>query len=72
MNKTVIVRLVWDMLMIIFLLGFLLSLLWHTTGSLEMAPTGEQQEKAQIAAIFSMIVTGIPCLICAVVRRQMK
>lgn len=72
MNKTVIVRLFWDILIIIFLLGFILSLLWYTTGSLETMPTEEQQEKARAAAIFSMLATGVPCMICAVVRRRVK
>lgn len=72
MNKTVIVRLFWDVLIIVFLLGFILSLLWYTMGSLETMPTGEQQEKARMAAVLSMLVTGVPCMICAVVRRRVK
>lgn len=72
MNKTMIVRLFWDMLIVIFLLGFILSLLWYTTGSLETMPTEEQQEKARMTAVLSMIVTGIPCMICTVIRRRTK
>lgn len=72
MNKTVIVRLFWNILIVIFLLGFILSLLWYTTGSLETMPTEEQQEKARAAAVLSMIVTGVPCIICAVIRRRVK
>lgn len=72
MNKTVIVRLFWDVLIIVFLLGFILSLLWYTMGSLETMPTEEQQEKVRMAAVLSMLVTGVPCMICAVVRRQVK
>ena len=72
MNKRVIVRLFWDMLIIIFLLGFLLALLWYTTGSLEAMPTEEQQEKARMAAVLSMIVTGVPCMISAAIRRRTK
>ena len=72
MKKTTVIRLVWDILILFFLLGFVFSLDWYTQGSLEMAPTEEQQEKAQIAAIFSMIVTGVPCIICAVVRSRAK
>ncbi len=72
MEKTVVVRLFWDVLIIIFLLGFILSLFWHITGSLETMPTEEQQGKAQAAAVLSMLVTGVPCMICAVVRRRVK
>ena len=36
MNKKVIVRFVWDLLMILFFLGFVFALLWYTNGSLEM------------------------------------
>ncbi len=72
MNKTVIVRIFWGILIIIFLLCFILSLLWYATGSLEMMPTEEQQEKARAAAIFSMLVTGVSCMICAAVRRRVK
>lgn len=72
MNKTVIVRLFWDILIIIFLLCFILSLFWYATGSLETMPTEEQQERARAAAIFSMLVTGVPCMICAAVRRRVK
>ena len=72
MDKTVIVRLFLDILIIIFLLGFVLSLLWYTMGSLETVPTEEQQEKAQMAAVLSMLVTGVPCIICTVIRRRVK
>lgn len=72
MDKTVIVRLFWDVLIIVFLLSFILSLLWYTTGSFESMPTEEQQEKARIAAALSMFATGVPCMICAAVRRRVK
>lgn len=72
MDKRVIVRLFWDVLIIVFLLGFILSLLWYITGSLETMPTEEQQEKARMAAVLSMLVTGVPCMICAAVRRRVK
>lgn len=72
MSKTVIVRLIWDILIVVFLVGFVLALLWYTNGSLETMPTEEQQEKAQIAAVCSMIVTGIPCMSCIVLRWRMK
>ena len=72
MNKKVIVRFVWDLLMILFFLGFVFALLWYTNGSLETMPTEEQQEKAQVAAIFSMIMTGVPCMLCTAVRGRRK
>lgn len=72
MDKRVIARLFWDVLIIVFLLGFILSLLWYATGSLETMPAEEQQEKARLAAVLSMLVTGVPCMICAAVRRRVK
>jgi len=72
MNKKTVIRLIWNILILFFLFGFALALYWYTQGSFEMVPTEEQQEKAQMAAIFSMIVTGIPCIICAVVRSRIK
>lgn len=72
MDKRVIVRLFWDVLIVMFFLGFILSLLWYTAGSLETMPTEEQQEKARMAAVLSMLVTGVPCMLCAVVRRRVK
>lgn len=72
MSKTVMVRLFWDILMMAFFLGFVLALVWYTTGSLETMPTEEQQEKAEMAAILSMLMSGIPCMICGAVRRQIK
>ncbi len=72
MDKRVIVRLLGDVLIGILLLGFILSLFWYTTGSLETMPTEEQQEKARLAAVLSMLVTGVPCMICAAARRRVK
>ena len=68
MRKAKVMRLTLDMLTIVFLLGFILALFWYRSGSLEMVPTEEQQGKAQIGAIISMLVTGIPCIACVVVR----
>ena len=72
MRKAKIIRLILDMLIAVFLLAFVLALFWYTGGSFETAPTEEQQEKAQIGAIFAMIVTGIPCIACAAVRMKYK
>ncbi len=69
MSRTIMIRLFLDILIIIFLLGFILSLRWYTTGSLETMPAEEQQEKAQIAAMLAMIMNGVLCVICAAVRR---
>lgn len=72
MDKRVLVRLFWDVLIVMFLLGFILALLWYTTGSLETMPAEEQQEKARIGAVLSMLATGVPGVICAAVRRRVK
>lgn len=68
MSKAKIVRLIWDILIIFFLFGFILALFWYINGSFEMVPTGEQQEKAQIGSILLMIVTGVPCIACIAAR----
>ena len=38
---------------------FLFGLLYFFTGSLEMFPTPEQQEKARVAAVVMMIIPAI-------------
>lgn len=68
MRKAKIVRFIWDILIIIFMSGFVLALHWYLKGSFEVAPTEEQLEKAQIGAIVSMIATGIPCSVCIAAR----
>ncbi len=72
MRKEKVIRFICDMLIVIFLLGFVFALFLYLHGSLEMTPSEEQQEKAQIGAIFLMIVTGVPCSICIAVRRACK
>lgn len=57
-------RILLIILAVIFFLGFVFSLLWLLTGSLETFPTAEQQEKAHIGAVFGMVVSLVPCLVC--------
>lgn len=68
MPKEKIIHFFFDILIAVLLLLFILSLLWLMNGSLETAPTSEQQDKARVGAILSIIMTGIPCLICVAVR----
>ena len=56
----------------IFLLCFTLALCWYLNGSFETAPTEEQQEKAQMGALLSMAVAGIPCAACVSIRLKLK
>lgn len=72
MRKENIIRFILDILIVAFLFGFVLSLLWYIHGSFEMFPTEEQQEKAQIVALLSMIVTGVPGIVCIVVRLRSR
>jgi len=70
MRREMIIRIVCDVLIAVLLFGFILSLLWYLNGSLEMCPTEEQEDKAKIGALFSMIVFGIPCFVCVAVRAK--
>ena len=72
MRKAKIIRFICDILIVIFLLGFVFALFWFLCGSFEMIPTEEQQEKARIGAILLMIATGVPCSACIAVRRAYK
>lgn len=72
MLKVKIKRFFCDILIAVLLFLFTLSLLWFINGSLEMVPTVEQQDKARLGAIISMIITGVPCLIFTVVRVRGK
>lgn len=67
-----IVRMLCNVMIIIFLLGFVLALRWYIGGSFEMSATEEQQEKARIGAVLSMIATGLPCILCVCVRGRYK
>ena len=72
MRKVKIISFICNILIVVFLLGFVFALLWYRHGSFEMIPTEEQQEKTQIAAIFLMIVNGVLCGSCLAVRRACK
>ncbi len=64
MSKGKMIRLIFDMLIAVLLPLFLLSLLYFISGSQEMAPTAEQQEKVRAVTLLVMVVTGVPCLVC--------
>lgn len=68
MKRDKIVRIICNILIAFLLPGFLLALCWFFTGSLEMMPTAEQEEKARISAVILMMITGIPCISCIVTR----
>ena len=70
--KEKVIRLICDLFIAIFLLGFVLALLWFTGGSFETVPTMEQQEKARLGAGLLMILTGIPCIVFVCVRQKYK
>ena len=72
MRKAKIIRFICNILIVVFLLGFVFALLWYQCGSFEMVPTEEQEEKTQIAAILLMIVNGVLCGACIAVRRACK
>ena len=61
-------RIIFNILIIVFSLMFFLAVLYYINGSLEMIPTKEQQEKARIGAIVLMLVTAVPLLVCVVIR----
>lgn len=66
------IRFILNILIVILLFGFGLSLLWYINGSFEMFPTEEQQGKAHMAALLSMVVTGILCTVCVVIRQRSR
>ena len=72
MRKAKIIWSICNMLIVIFLIGFIFALLWYRHGSFEMIPTVEQQEKTQITAIALMIVNGVLCGFCIAVQRACK
>ena len=72
MKKVKILWFICDILIIIFLLGFVFSLFWYRCGSFEMMPTEEQQEKAQPAAILLMILNGALGSVCIAAWRGLK
>lgn len=71
MRRAKIIRLICDIWIIIFLLGFLLASFWYGRGSFEMVPTDEQQEKARIGAAVLMAAAGALCMVGIAVRRKL-
>lgn len=63
MRKSKIIRFILDILIVIFLFGFFMAVFYYVQGSFEVIPTEEQQEKARIAAILLMLISGVPCAI---------
>ena len=68
MKAAKLVRLICDIWIVIFVLGFILALSWYLGGSFEIAPTEEQQEKARIGAAALMAVAGALCTVGIAVR----
>lgn len=68
MMKAKMIHLILDILIVFFLLCFALAMRWYIHGSFEAVPTEEQQGKAQMGAILSMIMAGIPCIACIAIR----
>lgn len=69
-----IIRLLLDCFIIVLTLLFLLSLLWFLSGSLEMVPTEEQQNKARLGAVLLMLLFGAGDIACiaARIKRSVK
>ena len=61
-------RIIVDILIVVFLALFLLSLLYYRTGSLEMMPTEEDQEKIRGITMLGMFLFGGLCAIFTVIR----
>ncbi len=56
-------RIAVDILTAVFLVLFLLSLLYYRTGSLEMMPTEEDQEKIRGITMIGMVLFGGLCAV---------
>ena len=67
-----IARIVIDILIVVFIVLFLLSLLYFMIGSLEMNPTEEQQDKIKIVTAFLMLFFGILSIGCIGIRVKLK
>ena len=57
--KKKMLKITGNILLVLLLSLFLLSVIWFCYGSLEEFPTEEQQEKARIAAGGLMVISGI-------------
>ena len=61
-------RIIFDTLIVAFFSLFLFSLLYYQTGSLEMVPTEEDQDKMKGIAMMGMILFGNLCAVCTIIR----
>jgi len=68
MKRDKIVCTICNILIALLLPSFLFSLCWYFSGSLEMVPTAEQEEKAKLSAIILMIITGTTCIACIIIK----
>ena len=67
-----IARVVTNILIVILVALFLLSLLYFIHGSLEMCPTEEQQDKAKGAATILMFFFGSLSAACIGIRVKLR
>ncbi len=72
MKKEKIIGMICNILIVVLIPCFLLAICWYFTGSLEMFPTTEQEEKIKINAIILMIVTGVACVIAVIIRKKFR
>ncbi len=68
MDKSRIVRIICDILILVFFSFFVLFLTYFVNGSLEVCPTEEDHAKIRAAMSGLMLLSGVPCLVCVVVR----
>ena len=62
------VRIFVDLCIVVPLVLFAFFQLYLHTGLWKMVPTEKEQGKALVAAVFGMIVTGVPCAVCIGLR----
>lgn len=65
-------RIIMDIWIALFILLFLSGLLYFITGSLEISPTGEQQDKARAAAVVFMLFSAFWGAICVAIRMKLR
>lgn len=66
------VRIVLNILIVIFVILFLLSLLYFMSGSQELNPTEEQQAKVKEVMVLFMFIFGILSITCLGIRIKLK
>lgn len=64
----ILIRLICDVAIIVLSLFFLLCLLYFINDSLEIDPTEEDHAKIRTVMAVLMLMSGIPCIACIVVR----